>query len=836
MIASKRDIMATNEQQKLLFQAIRNNEKDLIKKLVEVDKVEFNTLGQDVFDMNNDCTVLGYVCDLEIMHYFINHGITPNYYDVSSLSFGAKDNKSKIEVLDYYLNNQFKDFNEDIKPKDYYDNFGSRYSVCKYLNPDQPLQTMLFLSSIQFANKNVYEYLKPKLKNFDINQKIPFRWDTLDDKPDGDYYYILEMVTKELSRKCQENERFLKEIENKPTKDKQLKAQEEKNQELREWISFLLDEGFNPFFACYNSNIYLPIDPFMKLILNREVDLVKKSIELFADEWDEYKYVSTVRMKSDEKDILSNILLFNKDKSSYWKREEDPEVYFYDFKPQQKDEIILHLAKNGYPFYKSISFESALNKKDKVFWELLEHYTPLGDGTIIFSNIKFSDEQNAILEQKGYALSANEQLRELIEKIAKQRYAEDELIEKAQKMIDSGVGLDDPMAILIKFFWQNSSEDYSEGIKLIVDNDLVSKEQFKSFFENDVEVYAQESRNIPEHTDIFVKYHDIKKPLFDKYKDVILSLDFKIQKEYFLHNCQSVEDGYEFIKNNIDEVKKKSLEWDIRYNKSWELYRAFIKAHNEFNLLKTKDFSAYFLKGLFDYNAPDDILRWADSKVSQVLQVDNKDFLEKIFYINLENQLNLLKEKPAILNLTDRYKKTLLHDACGDKNIEKINKLLDFGLKVNINDKYDYTPLDSFLKAKPDIKDDTHFETFKRLLKYLLKDGGKPVDSIKLIKPKKYIQYQELLNDYSSIQEELNQDGSSEQRQKEAYDNELVDVTLYRTEAVTTYKQYIVKTKVARKDLEKNQEELIKEYYKPNQEEFYNDWEDDLVEKFDIKE
>jgi hypothetical protein len=828
--------MDNKEQKKLLFQAIKNNEKDLIKKLIEVDKVEFNTLGQDVFDMSNDCTVLGYVCDLEIMQYFIIHGITPNYYDVSAISFGAKDNKSKIEVLDYYLNNQFKNFNEDIKPKDYFDNFGSRYSVCKYLNPNQPLQTMLFLSSIEFANKNVYEYLKPKIKNFDINQKIPFRWDILDDKPDENYYYIFEMVTKSLSRKCEENELYIKEISTYQPPKRVLKEQEDKNQELRDWISFLFDEGFNPFLGCYDSNIYLPIDPFTKLILNREIDLVKKSIELFADEWDEYKYVSTVLMKSDEKDILNNILFFNKDKSNYYKRAEDPEVYFYDFKPQQRDEIILHLAKNGYLFYRSSSFKKALNKKDKVYWEILEYYTPQGDGTIIFSDTSFSDEENKILEQKGYALSQSEQLKELIEKIATQLYVDQKLVTKAQKMIDNDVKLYDPMSLLIKFFWQiDGSEDYSKGIKLIIDNDLVSKEQFREFFENDIEVYAQRSRDIPEHKDIFRKYNDIKKPLFDKYKDVILALDFEIQKEYFLNNCETIEDGYEFIKNNIEKARKKDIEWDIRFEKSWLFYRGFIKANDEFDLIESKNFTPYFLSSLINDKAPEDILKWADTKVNKLIEIADIDKLKVIIDNNLSNQILLLKDKPAILNLTDRYKKTLLHQACATKSIEKINQLLDFGLKVNINDKYDYTPLDSFLKAKPDVKNDTHFETFKRLLKYLLKENGKPVDSIKLIKPKKYIQYQELLNDYLSIQEELNKDSSCEQRQKEAYDNELIDVTLYRTEIVTTYKQYAVKTKIARKDLEKNQEELIKEYYKSNQEEFYNDWEDDLVEKFDIK-
>jgi hypothetical protein len=840
--------MATKEQKTLLFQAIKNGEDDLVKRLIEDDKIEFENLGEDVFEMSSDCTLLGYVTNLNIMHYFLEKNIKPNLNDISAISFGSKYEKNKIEILDYYLNNYFKDYKEDNRPKNYYDTFGHNYSVAQYLNPNQPLETMMFLNSIKNQNQNLYSYLKPKVKEFDIYQTIPFRWDTIDNCPDEQSYYILEDVVKQLSRKCKDNEVFMEEIKDKKNKDEYLKDIESKNSELREWISFLLDEGFNPFLGCYIKNIYFDIDPFTRLVLNREFELIKKSIELFPENWDDYRDIPTLLIQDSAKDLLKHILSYSGYKSNYYDRKKDPEVYRYDFNPQKRDEIILYLAKNGYPFYKSSLFKFALKENfsykfdyttydikinNKVFWEVLEKYTPQGDGTTILSDTSFSDAQIEILEKKGYALSKSEQLKELIEKIATMTYV-NELVEKAQKIIDSGVKLDDPMQILFKYFWLiEGREDHSKAIKLIVENDLVSKEQFKEFFQKENSAYRT-GGSFSGNEKIFQKYCDIKKPLFDKYKDIILSLDFEIQKEYFIYNCDNSEDGYNFIKNNIEEIEKKDIEWDIKYYKSWNLYRGFIKANDEFNLLKDDKFNAYFLKSLLDYNAPKDILQWADKRVNEAIDISDIEVLDKLLYRELNNQLSL--QKPTTLNLTDRYKKTLLHKACGYLSVEKINKLLDLGLKVKIEDKYKYTPLDSFLKAKPDIENPEHFKTFKRLLKELIREGGKPTDSIKLIKPKKYKEYQDLLSDYSSIEEELNQESSKEQMKKEAYENELIDITIYKTVAVTSYKRYALKTKIPRKDLNLSSEELAKEFYNNSKEEFDNDWESDEIKSFEIEQ
>lgn len=841
--------MSDKKQKKLLLQAIKNGEHNLVKRLVEQDNINYLTLIEDL--SNSEYTVLAYVADLEMMHYFLDKGVKPNVYDLSIIAFDAKNNRSKIDILDYYLNHFFKNYKSEHKPSNYYDNFGHNYSVAQYLNPEQPLETMLFLKGINHINKNIYDYLKPKLNQFNIHQLIPFRYDIVDDKVDEDQYYILEMIVKKLSRKCVENEVFMQEINSEKNGKERLKEIDNENNDIRSWISFLLDEGLNPFIGSYNRNIYLDIDPFTRFILNREFDLIKKSIELFPEDWQAYQYIPSDKVYIESnRDLLKNILAYQGYDSNYYDRKKDPEIYLYSFKPEQRDEIILYLAKKGYPFYRSQLFKNALKtnysykfdyteyKVDintAIFWQILEEYTPQGDGTLIFFDTSFNENQNNILEKKGYALSKSEQLDQLIEKIAENRYiSSDDLVGKAQKIIDSGVKLDNPMQILFKYFWLiEGREDHSKAIKLIIDNDLVSRAQFKTFFEQENSAYRT-GGSFSGNEKIFQKYNDIKKPLFDKYKDIILTLDFELQKEYFLFNCDSIDEGCDFIKKNID-LSKKHLEWDIKYHKSWPLYRSFIQVHDEMGLLEPEAFNAYFLEDLLNRNAPKDILKWADNKVTEAIKINEIEKLNHLIYFELNNQLDLQKDNATVLNLTDKYEKTLLHQACNALSIEKINKLLNLGLKVNIYDRYSYTPLDSFLKAKPDVKESQHFATFKRLLKQLLREGGTPQDSIKLIKAKKYVEYRALLEDYSALEAELANEVDREKMQQEAYDNELIDVTIYRTEAVTHYKRYQVNTKIPRKELGLATDVLVKNYYYTPKESFDNDWESDTTDEFTIE-
>ena len=845
--------MATDTKKSLLFQAIKNNEFEIVKKLIEEDKLEFETLGQDVFEMSNNATVLGYVSDKEMMHFFVDKGLRPNIYDIIIIANGSVDTKSKLEVLDYYLNNYSDVTSTELKPKDMWDSLGSDYQVAKHINKDKALLTMMFFTSVKTANKNLYEYLKPKLKEINLNAQIPIRYESYDENVSEEKYYIIESITKNFSRKTADNELFIAELDGKKDKEKYIKDEESKNKKLLDWLEFLFEEGVSPFNSTLQSNFYFRTYPFSILVLNRETKLIKKAIELFGDDWDKYKQ---------NVDLLKDILSYNGDSSNYYQRVKDPQVYIYPYKAKQRDEIIEFLAKNEFPFFKSSSFVNALMGKvyysheytkysfdinSELFWSILQNNTPQGDGTFTISHNSFSEEQNEILEKKAYAVDKNELLLKYIDSLKEYSSDDSDIVQKAQKLIDRGATLLDPMGILHKYSNYTTahnisySDDYTSIVKLVVDNDMVSKQQFQDWFE-------QENLHIWDKEELFKNYKVEKKPLYTKYKDLILGFDFKIQILYITLACDSEEEAYEFFVKNKDKFELSYYDNGslitssdncplntLVYYKNWDVLRGYIKFIDKYNPIKENSLVFVEIKNILD-KAPQDILEWYQNYVDvDTLKSIEYEVLEAIMYKNLDVILQKFKNKTTILNVSNKYAKTLLHNACDYKNLTKIHKLLDLGLSVNIQDKYNKTPLDSFLKAKPDEKDEEHFEMFKTLLRELLKEGGKPSeDSIKPIKAKKYKAYHELLNDYSEISNEIEKEDELEELKQEQIDNELVEVEIYRTEVTTHYHRYKTTVQIPRKDLVLEDDDIVNDYYDYADEEYDSDWDSSANSEWEI--
>jgi hypothetical protein len=842
------------EKQELLFTAIKNSEMDLIKRLVEDEGIELGTMGENIFHISSGSTILGYTPNVEIMEYILDRGVIPTAGDLFNLMFQSKESRDSFEVFKYLYEN----FEFELKE----DRWDNELQTALDIDENRALELKIYFRSINRGFKDVYLYIKDKIGDFNINDEV--KESIYSDK----ITYIASWQIKSLSRKCRDNKVFTEvELKGKSAEEieKRILEVEKSNQKQREWLSFLLDEGMNPFNKSNSkdSNISL----FTYFVLNRELDLIKKSLDL-------YSYVPRVNPDGieyeiaywdtycEDVDILNTVVNF-KSYSNYYVPSDDPEVYRYEQKPELRDEILQLFAEKGFPFYKSEIFLSYLKGSTFVkvgyrdfdvklnsewAWNYIKNFAPeFSEPEYIFYHTSFSDEQLELLSSKGYGKDKGDMLLELVKKMY-DKYSlssRDELLQKAQKMIDDGVRFKEPMQLLEEYShyyhsyqYSHANTDYTELIDLIVKNDLISEDQFKGYFE-DESIGRWDKQRIFEH------YKHSKEPLFHRYKAVINSLDTDLKKEYFIHACLDDEEGYSFLRDSLEQLRgnenyqyyHSSIVRDLESSKNWELLRGFIKLDSEFNLLNGLKISFNTLLSLIKDNAPRDILEWYDRnlKIDDRVKLSSYEELELIINSSLANSLQALKDGNGF-NVVDKYSKTILHYACEGKSIEKIHKLLDIGFPTNIRDRYDRTPFDSFLKGKPDEKDDTHFQTFKRLLKHLLREGGTPsADAIKPIRAKKFKAYHQLLEDYSEIEDELNQESSVEEREREAYENELVEVTIYRTEVSTHYHRYKVVTEVPRKDLVLDNKDLIDDYYDYDKEDYDSDWDSSSENEWEVE-
>jgi hypothetical protein len=737
-----------------------------------------------------------------------------------------------IDIFEYLLNRY--DFENMEKKEDYLRGLEEATERM----PENPIVFIMLKYAIKYGNKAMINRYLEEFQKIDwVNEKFVVE-NAFGDYEKGVFEYIVNLSL-----------------------DDGNGYNKEQHQKSISWLNTLIDEY----------NIYKP-SYISQLAIFREVELLKKYIAK-----DKNALLS-------QKNLLMGMMRYqNGDDYEYKSPSDDKLLYTFNYKQKERDEILQLLLENGYNFIEKEpeSFATLLTGKipfkgeyerynytikvqSQAFWDMLEKYPNENDVSLF--NLSLSWEQLQTLDRLGYFSNKKEALFEIMTNFKQNGYAYNEYDEieidtheyKALKLIEDGIKLTPTKQkdILLKYTQYNMqaySKEYCDNntmINKIICEKMANKQTADLILKDCVD----EDKSIYDIERLFENYVEIKKPLFIHIQEQLLAND-KLKDLYAQHYLRSEEEIYEYLKQKKEYYTQKQKLYNGKMgmkhlgdygqmgealieSQNFEGLRGVIKFIKE-NNLRFKDESLNIdldiIKKLMEQKAPKDVIEYMLTTLTEYTfyasysGVDEK-FLDNLINYELWDVANKTS-KNVSLDCTDKYDKTPLHYACEKHDLEKIENYIKLGLSLTTTDRYGKNAIDSFLKTKPSEKDVKLIEFFEWLFKEFIAQGGKVLHKQKYIKPikaKKFKPYHDIIDKMENYKAPLQEENEIELEE----DEELIELTIYKTEKSIHYHRYSTTVMVPKKDLVLDDTDIISDYVEDW--EYDSDWDSDEDIEYEV--